>query len=118
MNHRKWLIGATVIGLGVGAWYLSAGGRGLAVTAGRVTSGPIEEYIEERAETRLPETVRITMPAAGRLTAITLAAGSPVSAGQVVARMDTTELETQLKEARARGRGPQATHRHQPARRH
>ena len=56
----------------------------------------IQSYVEERAKTRLPEIYRITMPLQGRILPITLKEGDRVSAGQVVARMDTDDLETEL----------------------
>ena len=59
----------------------------------------IRSYVEERAKTRLPEIYRITMPLQGRILPITLQEGDRVSAGQVVARMDTDDLETDLLDA-------------------
>ncbi len=58
----------------------------------------IREYVEDLGKTRLPDIHRITMPLQGRILPISLYEGEPVSAGQVVAKLDTSDLETDLLE--------------------
>ena len=74
---------------------------GTAVDAVRVKRGAIEELVDERAVTRLPETFVITAPSAGRVEAIALEEGTAVRAGQVVARFVPTDLDLAVREAEA-----------------
>ena len=60
----------------------------------------ISAYVEERARTSLPMIYHITMPQDGRIEAITLAEGSKVTKGQVVAQMDVADLDDALKESK------------------
>ena len=53
---------------------MSLGGT-TTVQAGRAKQGVMRAFVEERGKTRLPQTYRITMPADGRLAAITLKEG-------------------------------------------
>lgn len=72
---------------------------GVPVDVARVTTGPIDSWIEERAKTRLPEIHRVTMPLAGRVRPITFREGDRVSIGQVVAELDTSDLDSELAES-------------------
>lgn len=83
-----------------GALVYSALTSRVLVEAARVTRGPIREYIDEEAKTRLSQTYLVTMPFAGRIEAIDLAEGSIVHKGQVVARI--VPLDTELTVAAAK----------------
>ena len=65
---------------------------GVPVQVARAENRPIEEYVDEQAKTRLPQTYTITMPFAGRLEAIALQERDPVSEGTVVARVSTADV--------------------------
>ena len=87
---------------------ISGGGRGRAVRGGgvavqiaEVRRGGIDAFIDERGTTRVPRVYRITTPQAGRIEEITLAAGSVVQRGQIVARIVEEDLENEVAEARA-----------------
>jgi HlyD family secretion protein len=73
----------------------------VAVDAARTTEGPITEFVDEQAVTRLPETYLITMPCAGRIEAITLIEGAPVRKGQVVARIVPSDVRLDVRQALA-----------------
>lgn len=75
--------------------------NGAPVEAAEVRRGAISEFIEERGQTRLPMTYLITMPYSGRIQAIALREGDPVSEGQVVAQMVPKDLEISLDAAQA-----------------
>ena len=90
----------SVAAVGIAYWYVSAPGTPVDVAV--VQTGPIRAYIEERAKTRLPKIYRITMPLDGRIEPITLKEGDHVTKGQVVARMDAADLQTDLTAATAR----------------
>jgi HlyD family secretion protein len=64
--------------------------------------GTIEAYVEEQAVTQLPRDFLIAMPIDGWLEPIEVREGDEVQAGQVVARLDTADLENRLQQAEAR----------------
>lgn len=72
--------------------------RGMPVEARQPERKAIREYIEEEGKTRLPDVVRITMPLQGRILPIELNEGDRVTSGQVVARLDPRDLDTELLE--------------------
>lgn len=94
----RWLwilIGLTLIGIGIA--FASAPKR-VPVDVAQAHRSSIREYIEEQAKTRLHDTQKITMPMLGRLLPIELEEGDRVTAGQIVARVDDRDLETELVE--------------------
>jgi HlyD family secretion protein len=72
--------------------------RGVPVDVARATRQEIREYVEEQAKTRLPETFEITMPLQGRVLPITLDEGDRVEQGQVIAELESSDLETDVLE--------------------
>jgi HlyD family secretion protein len=74
---------------------------GPTVMVARVERGPIEEFIDEQAVTRLPHTYLITMPFAARIEPITLVEGTRVRRGQVVAQLVSKDLDLAVAEAQA-----------------
>jgi len=102
MKRSTWLmIGGLVLVVGVIG--VSAGSlwSGAPVEVAEVREGPIQEFVDERGKTRLPETHRVTMPFAGRVEAITLSEGDEVSEGEIVARLVPLDLNLTVEEARA-----------------
>lgn len=93
---RAWIWGGLliVIAMAVGMAWMSP--RGVPVEAVEARPDAIREYVEEEAKTRLPDVVRITMPLQGRIRPIELREGDPVEAGQMVARLDPSDLETDV----------------------
>lgn len=97
-----WIIVAALVILAVvGSFAYSAMYGGTPVQTHVARLGPIEEFIEERGQTRLPKTHFITMPYEGRIDEITLAEGTPVKAGEVVAKIVPSDLDNKLKQAQA-----------------
>jgi HlyD family secretion protein len=102
MKHLKtWIMIALLVALIAGSVAYAMLKPGPAVDTAEVRSGPIEAYVEERARTHLPRVYRITMPLDGRIEPITLEPGTPVAAGDVLARLDTRDLDTAVAVARA-----------------
>ena len=98
LRKKKWMTGALlVIAIGIGGWlvwrYFQPGGlpEGFASGNGRI------EGTEVDVATKLP----------GRVAEILVNEGDFVTAGQVVARMDTAVLEAQLAQAKAQMRQAQ-----------
>jgi HlyD family secretion protein len=73
----------------------------ISVEVAVVGRGPVEEVVEERARTSLPHIHRLTMPQNGRVLPIEVREGDRVEAGQVLARLDPDDLESDLHAARA-----------------
>lgn len=76
-------------------------GEGTPVEAARVSTGPVQEFVDEEGKTRLPRTQRITMPFEGRIEAIELVEGAAVKQDQIVARVAPFELNTAVAVAQA-----------------
>lgn len=93
---KKLLIVMTLLILVGTAGYAFSGRKGVPVDVVEVKRATIREYIEERAKTRLRDTYEITMPLNGRILPITLREGDLVRKDQVVAEMDTEELDETL----------------------
>ena len=92
----KWIIPGVVIVVVVAIYAYTEMQSGMPVRTAKVGKGDIRAWVEDRAMTTLPLVHKITMPQDGRILPITLAAGNPVSKGQVVAQMDTADLQSSL----------------------
>jgi HlyD family secretion protein len=101
ISKTWWILGGVT--LAAALIWLSAShfSSGVAVETVPVTTGPIREFVDEQATTRLPETYLITMPLAGRIAPIEPAEGTPVTEGQVVARIVPRDTELTVKQAAA-----------------
>ena len=100
MNHtpyRRALVVTAVLGLQL----CSGCGGGLPVEAVPVRQGPIREFVDEQAKTRLPNEFEVTMPYPARIREIELAEGDPVEQGQVVAQIVASDVENEVAEAQA-----------------
>jgi HlyD family secretion protein len=94
-----WIVALIVVVL-AGVFAFGYGG-GVQVSAARVELRPIREFVDEQGQTRLPNTYLVTMPFAGRIEPIELTEGTPVKAGQTVARVVPSDLELAVAEAQA-----------------
>lgn len=102
-------IGGTLAVLAVGVLWWNAGGSGRPVQGALVARGRIEEFIEERGQTRLPTTHLVTMPFEGRIADIVLTEGSAVKKDETVAKILEVDIENRLAEAQASVRRLQAS---------
>lgn len=97
---RSWMILAMVAvglaGLGYSSW-----SSGVPVETALCRRGPIHEYVDEEGKTRLAETYLVTMPYDGRVEPIDLIEGTPVTKGQVVARISPLDVELSTAMAQA-----------------
>ncbi len=94
-----YLVLAVAGGLLIGAGLLMRSGTPVQVATARRQR--IRQFIDERGKTWLPREYRITTPVAGWIEDVTLAEGTRVEKGQIVARMSARDLADQLAEARA-----------------
>ncbi|HBO44035.1 MAG TPA: hypothetical protein DD670_08895, partial [Planctomycetaceae bacterium] len=68
MNARTWIILLIVVAVvGAVAWSMAGGGSAVPVRTAAAERGPIDEFLVERAKTRLPRTWLVTMPVTGRI---------------------------------------------------
>jgi len=96
---NKWIVGViTAIVVLAGIWFALR--PGLEVEVAKVVTGPIHEFIDEQGKTRLPQTYLITMPYAGRISAIPLTEGTSVEKDQQVAGIVPIDLELSLEGAK------------------
>lgn len=93
------LIGVAILAV-AGAAYSSIS-RGVSVEAAKVSRGDIREYVDEEAKTRLADTYLMTMPYNGRISAIDLVEGSPVTKGQSIAQIVPLDSDLNVAGAQA-----------------
>jgi len=102
MKTRIWLVLGGFVALIAVTYGIARGlSSGIPVVTAQVTRGPISEFVDERAITRLPETYLITMPFSGRIEAIDLEEGTVVKKGQVVAQIVESDLKLSVDQATA-----------------
>lgn len=99
---RTWMlivVGVLVVAAAAAGFTSLSSGEPVEAAAAR--RAPVREYIDEEGKTRLSETYLVTMPYDGRIEPIELVEGTPVTKGQVVARIRPIDIELQLAEAQA-----------------
>lgn len=98
----KWYI-ASVLGLVVviAAAYYIWGIRGPAYTTITVQRSAIIQEVSATGIVATPSTIRLQFQENGKLAALNVEAGSVVLAGKILARLDTSVLSAQLKQAQA-----------------
>ena len=96
-----YAVGFLLIGALVVAGIVHALSSGIPVDTAEVTAGPIRQFVDERAITRLPETFLITMPIDGRIEPIAIVEGTPVKQDQTVARIVAEDLQLSVDHATA-----------------
>jgi HlyD family secretion protein len=91
---KTWIILVVAVAVaGVAAVGFTSLSSGTPVEAAPARRAPIREYIDEEGKTRLAETYLVTMPYNGRVEPIELVEGTPVTKGQVVARVSPLDIE-------------------------
>ncbi|QGQ24175.1 HlyD family efflux transporter periplasmic adaptor subunit [Gimesia benthica] len=100
MSRKSILITVGLLAV-LGLYYLfSEAPQPVDVTAAE--TGTVKAFIEERAKTSLPRIYRIAMPLNGRVMPITVQEDEKVTQGQVIAEMDTSDLDAEVAKARYR----------------
>jgi len=96
-----WIIGGVVFVVIVVALAAGSLRLGTPVEVAEARHAPIQEFVDERGMTRLPETYLITMPFSGRIEPITLVEGTRVEEGEQVAQIVPDDLELAVDRATA-----------------
>ncbi len=105
MTNKQWFIPFAVVaaaGAALGLWY--ARRAGVSVRVVELRRQTIEEFVDEQAVTRLPDTFAVTMPFSGRVDREPIdrfREGSRVKQGEPVARLVEEELGLAVRRARA-----------------
>ncbi len=107
-TKSKWVIIGSVTAVIIFLVVSSKMTGGVPVQASAAFTGEIRAYVENRAKTSLPRVYRLTMPLDGRILPIAFREGTPVTNGQIVARMDTADLDTAVAVAESRLAGVRA----------
>ncbi len=106
MNWKTTLAAGAAIIIGLSVWFeMTSATQVTTITAIRA---PIRAFVSEKGRTALPRTHRIAMPLGGRIRPIALQAGDVVDKDQIIAQMDTQDLESELAEANAAVAGIEA----------
>ncbi|WP_339735417.1 efflux RND transporter periplasmic adaptor subunit [uncultured Gimesia sp.] len=98
---RKAIIITAILFCGLGVAYFFAG-TPLPVDVTVAETGEVKAFVEERAKTTLPRIYRLAMPLNGRILPITVREDQKVAKGQVVAQMDTSDLDAEVAKAKYR----------------
>lgn len=96
-----WMVAAAIV-LVILAWLWLSRQPEATVDAAHPVVQTLRAFIEEQAVTELPHDYLISMPIAGWLQPIELREGDPVSAGQIVARLETDDLLDHVRQAEQR----------------
>ena len=102
MKTNLWrIVVACLVGVVLLWWLMGDMFSGAHVDAGAVKRETIQQFVDEQAVTRLPETYAVTMPFPGRIEPIDLVERTEVRKGQVVARLVPADLDLAVVEAEA-----------------
>ncbi len=93
---KTWIIWGFVLAVaGLGAALLEHD-PGESVRAVAARRGEIRAYVEDRAKTTLPDVIHVFMPIDGRVLPITLKPGDATVKGAIVARLDPSDLDSEI----------------------
>ena len=104
--NKKWvtLAGLGVLLLGGGIWayqHFTAKPASASVILGKVQKGDVRKVITATGTVNYQQAIPLTFQQAGKLTALHVKAGDPVKQGQVLAELDSSDLENAVKQAQA-----------------
>ncbi len=108
-----WLVLLGLIALGALGWYawnyFNQGQSRPTYQTAQVQRGDVRVTVSATGPIANPTAVPVTFKNAGRLAELYVRIGDRVTAGQVLAQLDTTDLAAQVEQARAYLRNAQAT---------
>jgi len=93
---KTWIIWGFVLAVAGLGFALMERDPGEPVRTAPVKLGEIHAYVEDRAKTTLPDPVHVFMPISGRVLPIELEPGAKVAKGDVVARLDPSDLDSEI----------------------
>lgn len=100
-SKRSIYIALLLATVGAVALMAASGGRPAQYETATVTKGPMTLEVSASGTAEPPSTIELRFKASGRLVSRTARAGSKVAAGQVLARQDTAQTDSQIAQMRA-----------------
>ena len=98
MKKKLLLIGIpAAVSLAAAAYFMSMSG-GTEVTATKVTKGDISEYVEELGTVELRDSLKVSSPVSGEVLEILVKAGDEVAEGDILLKMDGSDVTRNLAE--------------------
>lgn len=98
MKKKMIWIGILLIAVaGIAVYAVKMSSKAVIVDTAKVTTGNIEEYIEETGTVMLEEETDVYAAAAGRVVEAAKEAGDKVKAGEVLAKLDNADITLQIK---------------------
>jgi len=98
---KTWIIWGFVLAAAALVFALAEMDPGVDVKTAAVSRGEIRAYVEDRAKTTLPRVLEVTMPLSGRVLPIEKDAGTPVTKGEIIAKLDSADLDSEVAVAQA-----------------
>jgi HlyD family secretion protein len=96
-SKKTWIIIIAGIILAVLIYTVNSSSNSISVIMSTAKKENIKSYITQRAKTDLPQIYKITIPYNSRILAITKTPGTVVKKGEIVASLDTADIQTQVK---------------------
>ena len=100
--RRRWMLILLVVVLLAGLLVYRSTMPAATLSVVRPRLGTIRTYVQELATTQLPQDYLVVMPVPGWLNRIDLREGDPVKEGQVIATLDTADLEDRVRQVEER----------------
>jgi len=103
----KWLliaVGGAIVGLQI----FNLLGGGVSAEVLRVIKGELEQYLEDTAQVTSRDKQTVYVEGSGKVVAVNVDVGDAVKRGNLLTRLEQTDLELQLKDAEARVRAATA----------
>jgi multidrug efflux pump subunit AcrA (membrane-fusion protein) len=106
--RNPWVSVPLVLLLAAGVWFVVANRGGSSSSAATtttqlaaVTKGPIGNTVSAEGTIAALQTANLTFPASGTVSSVAVKAGDTVTAGQVLATLDSSQLASSLSSAQA-----------------
>jgi macrolide-specific efflux system membrane fusion protein len=106
--RRPWVVLPVVAVLAVGVWWFgfrsdgsSAGAASATQQLVAVTKGPIGNTVSAEGTVAAAQTANLSFTGSGTVTAVDVKAGDPVTAGQVLATIDSAQLAAAVTSAQS-----------------
>jgi len=109
--RRWWLAGlafATVVGAGLGAWKYFGRPAAPAYQTAEIRRGDIRQTISATGKVQAVTTVQVGTQVSGTVSELHADFNSRVKAGQIIARLDPSQIDAQLRQAKASLAGAEA----------
>lgn len=97
MKKKIIVIGLIVIAGIAATFSLTMGKQAAAVEVIKVSRGNIAEYVEEKGTVKLSEEASVYSSESGKILEVPVTEGDEVKAGDILARMDDTDIRLQIK---------------------